>query len=65
VFLEQLALFNGSLLQQSEDLEQLKVLEAGYRIKIALVDEKPPSVDTPSDLSKLEEYLCKKLNIFS
>ncbi len=45
-------------LQKSEDLEQLKILELGHRIKIAIVDEIPMGVDTPQDLVKLEKYLC-------
>ncbi|OGN65476.1 MAG: hypothetical protein A3E80_05395 [Chlamydiae bacterium RIFCSPHIGHO2_12_FULL_49_9] len=45
-------------LQLQEDLEQLKVLEKGYKVKIGIVDEIPRSVDTPEDLVKLERYLC-------
>ncbi len=56
-FLERLASLKTTDLQENEDLEQLKVLELGYRIKVSLADEKTPSVDTPSDLVKLEEYL--------
>ncbi len=63
-FLERLASLQTTVLQENEDLEQLKVLELGYRIKISLVPEKTPSVDTPSDLVKLEEYLCRQ-NTFS
>jgi 3-deoxy-manno-octulosonate cytidylyltransferase (CMP-KDO synthetase) len=63
-FLERLASLKPTPLQESEDLEQLKVLELGYRIKVALVGEKTPSVDTPLDLEKLEEYLWKQ-NTFS
>ena len=44
-------------LQLQEDLEQLKVLEEGFRIKVAIVDEKCIGVDIPSDLTKLEELL--------
>lgn len=46
-------------LQKMEDLEQLKVLELGYRIKVAIVDEVPLGVDTPEDLVKLEQILCR------
>lgn len=60
-FLQILPMIQPTDLQISEDLEQLKVLESGYPIAVALVDEKPPSVDIPSDLLKLKEYLCKKL----
>jgi len=47
-------------LQKAENLEQLKVLEWGQRIKVVIVNEKTLSVDTPQDLVKLEEYLCKQ-----
>lgn len=50
-------------LQKSEDLEQLKVLENGNRIKIAVVKEKILGIDTPQDLEKLREMLCPS-NIF-
>ena len=63
-FLERFSSLKQTPLRETEDLEQLKVLELGYRIKIALVDEKTPSVDTPIDLVKLEEYLWKQ-NTFS
>lgn len=46
-------------LQMEEDLEQLKALETGRRIKVALVDEVAIGVDTPGDLVKLEEFLCR------
>jgi 3-deoxy-manno-octulosonate cytidylyltransferase (CMP-KDO synthetase) len=44
-------------LQQAEDLEQLKVLEHGYRIKTALVNSFSIGVDTPEDIGRLEEAL--------
>lgn len=47
-------------LQLEEDLEQLKVLEHGYRIKVALVDHVSPGVDTPDDIHKVEQWLCKQ-----
>lgn len=51
-------------LQLAEDLEQLKVLEHGYKIKTALVESKSISVDHPEDIKKVESYLCKQ-NTFS
>ncbi|HSX38324.1 MAG TPA: 3-deoxy-manno-octulosonate cytidylyltransferase [Chlamydiales bacterium] len=56
-FLEKIRASTPTSLQEIEDLEQLKILQLGYRIKIALVSEITPSVDTPSDLVKLEAYL--------
>lgn len=40
-----------SSLETAERLEQLRALEAGMRIDVALVNEIPPSVDTPEDLA--------------
>lgn len=47
-------------LQMAEDLEQLKVLENGYRIKMAIIDRVSPGVDTPEDIQKVKEWLCKQ-----
>jgi 3-deoxy-manno-octulosonate cytidylyltransferase (CMP-KDO synthetase) len=44
-------------LQVEEDLEQLQVLEMGYRIKVAVIDDVPIGVDTPQDLAWLETHL--------
>lgn len=63
-FLKKILTYNNTRLQNQEDLEQLKVLENGHRIKIALVEDKALGVDTPQDLEKLEKLLCQ-LNIFS
>jgi len=37
-------------LERREDLEQLRALEAGMRVEVALVDSIPRGVDTPADL---------------
>lgn len=42
-------------LEKVEKLEQLRILEYGYKIKTVLVDEKPISVDTKEDLDKVKE----------
>lgn len=47
-------------LQLAEDLEQLKVLEHGYRIKTAIVESSSISVDNPEDIKKVESLLCKQ-----
>ncbi len=41
-----------SPLEQREKLEQLRALEAGMRIDVAIVDTVPLGVDTPEDLEK-------------
>lgn len=45
-------------LDKYEDLEQLKVLENGYRIKVARVQEEVINVDVFEDIAKVEAYLC-------
>ncbi len=47
-------------LQLSESLEQLKVLEHGYRIKVVVVAGESPGVNTPEDIAKVEPLLCKQ-----
>lgn len=47
-------------LQLEEDLEQLKVLEHGFRIKVAMTNQESIGVNTPEDLHKLEQWLCKQ-----
>lgn len=47
-------------LQQAEDLEQLKVLEHGYKIKAAVVHSASVGVNTPEDIKKVEQELCKQ-----
>ena len=46
-----------SVLEKRENLEQLRALEAGMRIDVALVDTVPLGVDTPADLVKARNYL--------
>lgn len=46
-----------SPLERSEKLEQLRALEAGMRIKAAVVNERPVSVDVPADLRRAENLL--------
>ena len=47
-----------SPLELREKLEQLRALEAGMRIDIALVDVAPLGVDTPEDLARAREKLA-------
>ena len=50
--LEKFVSLPPSLLEKREKLEQLRALEAGMRIDVALVDDVPLGVDTPEDLEK-------------
>lgn len=44
-------------LQLKEDLEQLKVLEHGYRVRAAVVSERGIGVDTPADVPVIEALI--------
>ena len=46
-----------SCLEKAERLEQLRALEAGMRIDVAVVNEIPLSVDTLNDLERVREFL--------
>jgi 3-deoxy-manno-octulosonate cytidylyltransferase (CMP-KDO synthetase) len=47
-----------SALEQRERLEQLRALEAGMRIDVAIVDSVPLGVDTPEELIRAREILA-------
>ena len=47
-----------SPLERREKLEQLRALEAGMRIDVALVDTAPLGVDTPEDLDRARTLLA-------
>ncbi len=47
------------MLQLMEDLEQLKVLENGYKIKVIVVDHKAHGVDEPEDVAVIEQKMRK------
>lgn len=55
--LERFVSLPRSELERREKLEQLRALEAGMRIDIALVDTVPVGVDTPADLERARELL--------
>jgi 3-deoxy-manno-octulosonate cytidylyltransferase (CMP-KDO synthetase) len=49
-----------SALEKREKLEQLRALEAGMRIDIAIVDTLPLGVDTPEDLERARRMLAPR-----
>ncbi|MGB6389894.1 MAG: 3-deoxy-manno-octulosonate cytidylyltransferase, partial [Methyloceanibacter sp.] len=53
--LERFVSLPPSTLETRERLEQLRALEAGLRIHVALVDTVPLGVDTPADLARARE----------
>jgi 3-deoxy-manno-octulosonate cytidylyltransferase (CMP-KDO synthetase) len=64
-FLLQIPALPPSTLEQTERLEQLRILENGYRIKVIETDYESYGVDTPEDVPRIESMLMKtspKLN---
>ncbi|KAK9674076.1 hypothetical protein RND81_12G209300 [Saponaria officinalis] len=47
-------------LQLEEDLEQLKVLENGYKMKVIKVEHEAHGVDVPEDVEKIERYMRER-----
>lgn len=52
-FLAKLTTLAPTPLEQAESLEQLRVLEHGYRIRMVETPRAPESVDTPEDLDRV------------
>ena len=50
--LEKFILFKKSLLEDAENLEQLRALENDMSIQVGIVDKSPLSIDTKGDLKK-------------
>jgi 3-deoxy-manno-octulosonate cytidylyltransferase (CMP-KDO synthetase) len=58
--LERFVSLPPGMLERREKLEQLRALEAGMRIDVALVDTVPLGVDTPADLERARAMLGAK-----
>lgn len=61
--LHQVARMEPSALEQAESLEQLRWLENGLAIRMALSDAENISIDTPDDLHRAEQYAQTKPEI--
>ncbi|MEW5801437.1 MAG: 3-deoxy-manno-octulosonate cytidylyltransferase [bacterium] len=61
-FLLQIPSLPPSSLEQAERLEQLRILENGYRIKVVETDYESCGVDTPEDVPRIESILKKAAN---
>jgi len=58
-FLLEFSQWPPSRLETAENLEQLRALERGYRIKVLLSSHSALSVDTPQDIIKVEQHMRK------
>ena len=58
-FLMSFAQWGPSPLEELEGLEQLRVLENGYKIKVITVEYSGRGIDTPEDLHWVKEWLAK------
>lgn len=62
-FLQRFAALAPGRLERIESLEQLRALEAGFRIAVALSPEPfPPGVDTPEDLARAQARLSSGMS---
>ena len=57
--LERFVTLPPGILEQRERLEQLRALEAGMRIDVALIDSVPLEVNTPADLERARATLAR------
>lgn len=58
--LQRFVTLQPSTLEKRESLEQLRALENGMRIDVAIVDSVPLGVDTPADLERARQILAPK-----
>ncbi|WP_314771368.1 3-deoxy-manno-octulosonate cytidylyltransferase [Capnocytophaga sputigena] len=57
--LQQFTQLPPSLLEETEKLEQLRYLENGFKIRLAVTDIPTVGIDTPEDLEKARQRLSK------
>jgi 3-deoxy-manno-octulosonate cytidylyltransferase (CMP-KDO synthetase) len=59
-FLQQFSQFAPTPLERAEKLEQLRILEHGYRIKCAVTDTESIAVDTMDDLERVRLEITRR-----
>jgi len=59
-FLEKLVQEKPTPLETTEKLEQLRILENGTPLKVVVVGEAVPSVDTPEDIAAAEQWAAER-----
>ena len=57
-FLEQFIKWPPGQLEQAEQLEQLRALENGARIRVVVTDDQSMGLDTPEQVPQLEALLA-------
>ena len=60
--LRQITALPQGKLEKAESLEQLRWLENGYKIRVALTDVETIGIDTPEDLARAEKFLSAQDN---
>ncbi len=58
-FLDKLVSLPSGSCEQIEKLEQLRVLEFGYKIKVVVTEYDSPEIDLPEDIKRIETKLLK------
>ncbi|SDT84204.1 3-deoxy-manno-octulosonate cytidylyltransferase [Desulfobacula phenolica] len=59
-FIDTISALPDSTLESIEKLEQLRVLEYGYKIKVIITEHDSPSVDRPEDIPPIEKNIRAK-----
>lgn len=59
-FLKKITEWDVSSLEKTEKLEQLRILEKGYRIKLAETEYDPVCIDTQEDLERVRKMVIQK-----
>lgn len=60
-FLLRFASLEPTPLETAESLEQLRVLEHGYKIKMVEITDRPMGVDTREDLERVKAFICANI----
>lgn len=62
-FLRRYVKFPRTFLERSENLEQLRALEHGHSIAVALTNQQTLGIDVPADVARFETLLDERLDV--